>query len=699
MSDHKHTNKLINETSPYLLQHAHNPVDWHPWSEAAFAEAKRENKPILLSIGYSACHWCHVMEHESFENEDIAKLMNDNFVNIKVDREERPDLDQIYMSAVQMMTHHGGWPMTVFLTPDGVPYYGGTYFPPVDRHNMPGFPRVLIALAEAYRERPDEIAETTASVKRELERLSAAQESSQLLAINLLDSAYRAMVKNYDPNNGGFGGAPKFPPAMALEFLLRTHQRRGDSEALEIVTHTCRKMAQGGIYDQLGGGFHRYSTDSKWLVPHFEKMLYDNALLSRLYLHHFQITQSDEPRKTAEGILDYVIREMTSPEGGFYSTQDADSEGVEGKFFVWSQAEIEQLLGADDAKLVCDYYNVTAEGNFEEANILNVTGSLNDVALRNNVAPAHLEAVLAQCKQKLFEAREQRLKPARDEKLLTAWNGMMLASFAEAGAILEREDYTDAARRNARFILDKLRSNGLLLRTYKDGVAKLNGYLEDYACLSEALLTLYETTGETEWLEECLTITAKMIEEFWDDEAGGFFFTGKSHEALIVRSKDFFDNATPSGNSVAAEVLLRLGLLTDNEDYLRRATTVLRLVAEAMARYPAGFGRALGALDFYLSSPKEIAIVGARQDDATASLKREVWKRYLPNKVVGTVQPEDQRPAQLIPLLRNRSASERPTAYLCEHYVCKNPVTDPSDLAAQLDEKPEKQGYLTQAPN
>jgi uncharacterized protein YyaL (SSP411 family) len=697
MSEHKHTNLLINETSPYLLQHAHNPVNWHPWGEEAFAEAKRENKPILLSIGYSACHWCHVMEHESFENEEIAKLMNDNFVNIKVDREERPDLDQIYMNAVQMMTHHGGWPMTVFLTPEGTPYYGGTYFPPVDRHNMPGFPRVLIALAEAYRQRPDEIAETTASIQRELERLSATRESSELLTTGQLDSAYRGTVRNYDQINGGFGSAPKFPPAMALEFLLRTYYRTENPEALDIVSATCRKMAEGGIYDQLGGGFHRYSTDSKWLVPHFEKMLYDNALLSRLYLHHFQVSQDDQSRRVAAGVFDYVIREMTSPEGGFYSTQDADSESVEGKFFVWSTAEIEGLLGAEDAKLISDYYNVTAEGNFEGENILNVTRSLQEVASQNKIGTEELDAVLERSKQKLFEAREQRVKPSRDEKILTAWNGMMMASFAEAGAVLDREDYTSAARRNARFVLDSLRDNGLLLRTYKDGVAKLNGYLEDYACLAEGLLTLYEASGESEWLEECLAVTQKMVEEFWDDEAGGFFFTGKSHETLIVRSKDFFDNATPSGNSVAAEVLLRLGLLTDNEDYRRRALTVLRLVAEPMTRYPAGFGRALGALDFYLGTPKEIALVFAVKNEASDSLKREVWSRYLPNRVVGTSQGNDQRASQLIPFLANRSASPQPTAYVCEHYVCKNPVTQPSALAAQLAEKPTKQGHHSQA--
>ena len=697
MSDHKHTNLLINETSPYLRQHAHNPVNWHPWGEAAFAEAKRENKPILLSIGYSACHWCHVMEHESFENEQIAELMNQNFVNIKVDREERPDLDQIYMNAVQMMTHHGGWPMTVFLTPEGVPYYGGTYFPPVDRHNIPGFPRVLTALAEAYRERPDEVAETSASVRKELERLSVAQESSEPLTADLLDVAYRGIVKNYDPINGGFGSAPKFPPAMVLEFLLRTHHRTGNDEALQIVNYTCRKMAEGGIYDQLGGGFHRYSTDSKWLVPHFEKMLYDNALLSRLYLHHYQLTQDSDARRTAEGILDYVVREMTSDRGGFYSTQDADSEGVEGKFFVWTQAELEELLGSADAKLFNDYYNVTLEGNFEEANILNVTRSVTEVAAKHKVEPAALETVLEKARKQLYNVREQRVKPDRDEKILTAWNGMMLASFAEAGAILDREDYTNVAKRNARFVLDTLRSEGLLLRTFKDGVAKLNGYLEDYAFLSEGLLTLYETTGEIEWLEECLSLTAKMVEEFWDDEAGGFFFTGKSHETLIVRSKDFFDNATPSGNSVAAEVMLRLASLTDNDDYRRRATTVLRLIRSGMTRYPAGFGRALGALDFHLSSPKEIVIAGDPEMPAAKLLKREVWKRYLPNKVVGEAQPDQPLAAVLVPLLRDRDVSGEPVAYVCEHFVCKNPVTKPGDLAEQLDEKATKNRHLTNA--
>ncbi len=453
-------NQLIHETSPYLLQHADNPVEWYPWGEEAFEKARSENKPVLLSIGYSACHWCHVMAHESFENEDIAKLMNQLFVNIKVDREERPDLDQIYMNAVQMMTHHGGWPMTVFLTPDAVPFYGGTYFPPQDRYNMPGFPRVLISVSEAYRERQDDIRETGTSLVNELRRLSATSGSDQPVEKELLDAAYTGIVRSYDSINGGFGGAPKFPPAMTLEFLLRTHARTGNREALEMVRHTCKQMANGGMYDQLGGGFHRYSTDAKWLVPHFEKMLYDNALLSRLYLHYFQVSEEQQARQTAEGILDYVLREMTHPSGGFYSTQDADSEGHEGKFFVWDIEEIRSTLGERDAKLFSSYYDITPSGNFEGKNIPNVTRSLERVAEQNAVSVSELQASLDESRRKLFELREGRIKPARDEKVLTAWNGLMMASFAEAGVILNRPDYTEAARRNAEFVLANLRKDG-----------------------------------------------------------------------------------------------------------------------------------------------------------------------------------------------------------------------------------------------
>ena len=685
MTERTFTNRLINETSPYLLQHAHNPVDWFPWGHEALEIARREQKPILLSIGYSACHWCHVMEHESFENEAIARLMNENFVNIKVDREERPDLDQIYMSAVQMMTQHGGWPMTVFLTPEAVPFYAGTYFPPEDRHNMPGFPRVLISVADAYRERPEDVQQTAASILSELQRSTTTLESSELLANDLLDTAYRGIIRNYDSTNGGFGGAPKFPPAMTLEFLLHTFYRTGNPQALEIVRHTCRKMAEGGIYDQLGGGFHRYSTDARWLAPHFEKMLYDNALLSRLYLHYYQVSRDEAARAVAEGILDYVVREMTSPAGGFYSTQDADSEGVEGKFFVWSLDEVKQLLAERDATLFVAYYNITSTGNFEGENIFNVTRELSEVAAAENVTVAELSAILGRARKTLFAAREKRVKPARDEKVLTAWNGLMLASFAEAAAILNRGDYLQVAKQNARFVLDNLRRDGLLLRTYKDGQAKLNAYLEDYAFFIDGLVTLFEASGELQWLEGACALTATMIAEFWDDEEGGFFYTGRSHEDLIVRSKDFFDNATPAGNSVAAEVLLRIGLLTDNSDYQRRAATILRLMAATVQRYPSGFGRLLCALDFYLATPKEIAIMGEPGAAETRLLLDEIWKRYLPSKVVANAAPGDTKADALIPFLRNRpQLDNRPTAYVCEHFTCKKPVTSPGALASQL---------------
>jgi uncharacterized protein YyaL (SSP411 family) len=686
MTEHKHTNRLAAETSPYLLQHAHNPVDWYSWGEEAFERARSENKPVLLSIGYSACHWCHVMEHESFENEEIARLMNENFVNIKVDREERPDLDQIYMNAVQMMTGHGGWPMTVFLTPEGVPFYGGTYFPPEDRYNMPGFPRVLTGVADAYRTKPDEVTQTAVALLGELRRLGAARESGEGLSVDLLDRAYRAIARNYDPVYGGFGRAPKFPPAMTLEFLLRTHARTGEPQALEMIVYTCRKMAEGGMYDQLGGGFHRYSTDERWLVPHFEKMLYDNALLSRHYLHLYQQTGEDFYRRIVTETLDYVVREMTDASGGFYSTQDADSEGHEGKFFVWTVEELKEILGAEDGAPFCSYYDVTQQGNFEGLNILNVRRTLEDVARDEGVSVERLQAALERGRRELFAVRERRIKPGRDEKILTAWNGLMLASFAEAAAILDRADYLLIAKRNAQFVLDNLRRDGLLLRTYKDGRAKLNGYLEDYSFLADGLIALYESAGEIVWLEEARAITERMTEEFWDETEGGFFYTGKSHEELIVRSKDYFDNATPSGNSVAAEVLLRLGLLTGNEEYARKAVTIFRLQRETMSRHPSAFGRLLGALDFHLSRPKEIAIIGEDGAADTQALRREVWQRYLPNKVVAQSVEDERHAAHAVPLLRDRPRIEgKATAYVCEHYTCQKPVTTAAELGAQLD--------------
>ncbi|MBV9925086.1 MAG: thioredoxin domain-containing protein [Acidobacteria bacterium] len=681
---HKYTNRMIHETSPYLLQHAHNPVDWFPWGEEAFRRAREEDKPILLSIGYSACHWCHVLMHESFENEETARQMNEQFVNIKVDREERPDLDQIYMNAVQMMTRHGGWPLTVFLTPDLVPFYGGTYFPPVDQHQMPGFPRILAAVAEAYRTRPEEVRQSAWEILSELRRMSVAQESSEAVNPQILDNAYRGLARSFDPRFGGFGGAPKFPSSMNLDFLLRIYERTGDARALEMVTHSCRMMARGGMYDQLDGGFHRYSTDARWLVPHFEKMLYDNALLTRLYLHTYQATGEHFFRQIAEETLAYVRREMLDESGAFYSTQDADSEGVEGKFFVWDREEVETLLGPEDARLFCAYYDVTEGGNFEERNILHVERDAAEVARAENVTVERLTEALNRGRGRLFNERETRVKPGRDEKVITAWNGLMLEAFAEASAVLEREDYREVAERNAEFILDTVFKDGLLLHVYKDGRAKHVGFLDDYAFVVSGLVTLYETTGRVRWLEAAVSLTDKMVEEFWDEEGGGLFYNGRSGEKLIVRNKDYFDNATPSGNSVAAEALLRLSVLTGNEGYRRKAVNVLRLVRDAVERYPSAFGYALGAIDFHLSTPKEIVVVG--EAEQARPLLREVWGRYLPNKVVVHSSIDDRDAARLVPLLQDRTAQGgRATAYVCQNYTCLQPVNTPEELAAQLE--------------
>jgi hypothetical protein len=684
MAEHKHTNRLAEESSPYLLQHAHNPVDWHPWGEEALEKSKREDKPILLSIGYSACHWCHVMERESFENEGIARQMNEQFVNIKVDREERPDLDQIYMSAVQMMTRHGGWPLTVFLTPDLVPFYGGTYFPPEDRQQMPGFPRVLAAVSEAYRTRPEEVRQSAQEILSELQRMGVAQESPEVINAQLLDNAYRGLARSYDTRFGGFGGAPKFPSSMSLDFLLRTYKRTGDARALEMATHSCRMMAGGGMYDQLGGGFHRYSTDAHWLVPHFEKMLYDNALLTRLYLHAFQATGDDFFRRVVEETLGYVKREMLDASGAFYSTQDADSEGVEGKFFVWDLEEVESLLGPQDARLFSAYFDVTEGGNFEERNILHVERHTEEVARELNVNVERLAEAVERGRGILFTERERRVKPGRDEKVITAWNGLMLEAYAEAAAVLGRDDYREIAERNAEFILGTLVSEGLLLHVYKDGRAKHVGFLDDYAFVVSGLVTLYETTGRLRWLEAALTLADKMVEEFWDEDGGGFFYNGRSGEKLIVRNKDYFDNATPSGNSVAAEALLRLSVLTGNEGYRRKAVNVLRLVRDAVERYPSAFGYALGAIDFYLSTVKEIVIVG--EAEQARPLLREVWTRYLPNKVVVSSSGVDEVAAALVPLLQGRTTQGgRATAYVCESYTCLRPVNTAEELAAQLE--------------
>jgi uncharacterized protein len=675
-------NRLAGETSPYLLQHAHNPVDWYPWGPEALARAKHEDKPILLSIGYSACHWCHVMERESFEDPRTAALMNASFVSIKVDREERPDLDGIYMQAVVALTQQGGWPMTVFLAPDGTPFYGGTYYPPEDRQGHPSFTRVLTAIADAWQNRRDEILQQGNQLRQHLvqQTLQAAGESRGLDA-GVLDAAGRALATQHDPEYGGFGGAPKFPQPMALEFLLRYWQRSGDEAARDVAVDTLDHMARGGIYDHLGGGFSRYSTDAEWLVPHFEKMLYDNAQLARAYLMGYQATGNAFFKTIAEQVLEYVLRDMTDPGGGFYSTEDADSEGEEGKFYVWTPAELTALLGEHDARLFGEFYDVKEPGNFERrASILHMDYTSLELATRLGVAEAELLAALERGRTVLFEARSHRVRPARDEKVLAAWNGMLLRALAEAGAVLERDDFLAAAVRNAEFLLGSMRApDGAMLRTWKPGhTARLNGYLEDQANVADGLIALYEATFETRFLDSAVGLADIMLARFADLEHGGFFDTSTEHETLIARPKDVFDNATPSGNAVAADVLLRLAVLTGNSEYRRAAEGVLELLGEPMGRYPLGFARALCALDFATSQPKEVVVVGSPGAADTRALLRVVFEPFVPNKVVagGSAQ---------IPLLEARGQRDgKATAYVCENYVCQAPTTDPQELRRQL---------------
>ena len=696
---HEHSNRLINETSPYLLQHAHNPVDWYPWGEEAFQRARSENKPILLSVGYSACHWCHVMERESFENKDIAAIMNQHFVSIKVDREERPDVDGIYMQAVQALTGQGGWPMTIFLTPDGRPFYGGTYFPPRDHRYggqvVPGFPRILLSMADAYENRREDVEEQAKEIAAYLQQRSGSPFRHKgatpggTAPLELLSTASKALAADFDPVHGGFGSAPKFPNTMSLELLLRMslHRLAGQitGEAtrpeLEMVETTLQYMANGGIYDQLGGGFHRYSVDAEWLVPHFEKMLYDNALLSRIYLHTYLVTDNPFYRRIVEETLNYVIREMTSPEGGFYSTQDADSEGEEGKFFLWTPAEIEKALLPEDAPLFMQYYDVTPRGNFEGKNILHVKQDAQKVADDAHISLEELQASLQRSRKMLFKVREQRIKPGRDEKILTSWNGLMLRSFAEAGRYLNRPDYLQVAIANAEFLLRAMRPEGRLLRTYKDGRAHLKGYLEDYAFLADGLLALYEASFDPRWFAEARRLMDEAIQLFADEQNGGFFDTGSDHEALLSRPKEIMDNAVPAGNSVATDVLLRLATFTGEGGYQQRAENYLHPLTDILVQHPQAFGHILNALDFALSPVKEFAIIGDPREADTRALLEVINNRYLPNSVLACAAPDDMQATQQVPLLESRPLKGgKATAYVCQNFVCAAPVNMVEEL-------------------
>jgi len=676
-------NHLENETSPYLLQHVDNPVDWHPWGEGALSLAKKGNKPILLSIGYAACHWCHVMAHESFEDEETALLMNEHFINIKVDREERPDLDSIYMSAVTAMTGHGGWPMTVFLTAEGRPFYSGTYFPKEPRHGLPSFRQILLRVADAWKNQQDRVQEGAEQITQHVQQTAAVSAPVDALDTDILTSAVNDLKQRFDSAWGGFGQAPKFPQPMGIEFLLRESLRVGNEEALGMAEFTLEKMAQGGIYDQIGGGFARYSVDEQWLVPHFEKMLYDNAQLARVYLHAWQYTGKPLYRRIVEETLDYVCLEMRHTDGGFYSSQDADSEGVEGKFYVWSADEVRGILG-DDASLFMQMYDITDGGNWEGHNILRLGSRGPDIVTQSSLGEAEFEARIASSRQKLYDVRSKRIWPGLDDKVLTAWNGLMLAAFAEAAQALDRTDYRDVATANAEFLYANMRArDGRLLRTWKAGSdAKYNAYLEDYAFLAEGLLALYQTTFDKRWFQWARELADAMLEHFSDAQDGGFYDTRDDHEQLIHRPKDIQDNAIPSGNAMAAHVLLKLSLLTGEPTYWDTAERAIRSVGKLMAQYPSGFGEWLNGASLVMGESREIALVGS--EEQIAPLLKVVRTGYRPLQVVAAgTQSEGE--GETIPLLANRpQANNTGTAYVCRRFVCEAPVTDPRDLAAQL---------------
>ena len=680
-------NSLLHETSPYLRQHAHNPVDWYPWGPAALERARQLERPIFLSIGYSACHWCHVMEHESFEDPEIARILNEHFVSIKVDREERPDLDQIYMAAVQLLNQgQGGWPMSVFLTPDLKPFFAGTYFPPQDHYGRPGFKRLIEALADAWKNRRDELVESAGQITAHL-RVDIPQTRERDLTPALLSNAVAMLRRAFDPTYGGFGSAPKFPHAMDLRLLLRAWKRFGDDHALEMARLTLDRMAMGGMYDQLGGGFHRYSTDERWLVPHFEKMLYDNALLSVAYLEAYQATSEPFYRRIVEETLEYVLREMTSPEGPFYSTQDADSEGEEGKFYVWSATEIEQVLGKEALDVFGYVYDVSPEGNWEGHNILNRSKSDQQDARMLRIDEVELRSILEKAKGKLYEVRSRRVWPGRDEKTLTAWNALMIAAFAQAGAVLEKPEYVNAAVQAAEFLLDRMRTrDGRLLRTYSAGAEpKLNGYLEDYAFLIDALISLYEATFVPRWLDAALQLTDVMIDQFWDATEGGFFFTGKDHEQLIARLKETHDSSTPSGNSMAVTALLRLAKLTGRRDLQEKAEATLRVYRGLLEASPISMGQMLLALDFYFGPVQEFAVVGNQAENDTRRVLRAIRRDFQPNKVIALKNGNE--PDELVPLLQGKTQRGPVTTYLCVNFACQAPLIGTEAVEAALGAK------------
>ncbi len=680
-------NRLASATSPYLLQHSDNPVDWYEWGPEALARSAAEDKPILLSIGYAACHWCHVMAHESFEDEATARLMNEHFVNIKVDREERPDLDGIYMQAVQAMTGHGGWPMTVFLTPSGEPFYGGTYFPPVERHGMPSFKRLLLAISESYRTKPDAVASTARQLREMFAHSAAVDGRDGATNPEVLASSYRVLTRTYDAERGGFGGAPKFPPSMTLDFLLRHWARTGTGYARDIVLHSFRAMARGGIFDQVGGGIHRYSTDARWLVPHFEKMLYDNALFARLGVELWQATGEQDVRAATLETFAWVAREMTSPEGGFYSSLDADSEGEEGKFYVWDDGALSALLGVD-AEIVREYWGTTPSGNFEGHNILHVPNEPSMVARRHGLTLAQLGDVLARARERLYSERATRVWPALDDKILASWNGLMLRALAQGVRVLGdvrvgHRTLRELAIRNGEFLRAKLVRDGRVVRSFRNGVASSTGFLEDHAAVALGFLELYALTFDASWLNDALEIADATLDRFFDADRGLFFDTASDHEALITRPRDVTDNAIPCGSSLVADLLLRLSVITGDSRGGELARRHCDSLAEALATHPSAFGHLLGVADMTLYGATEVALVGDRDSDAFRKLEEVLAGRYVPALVLVGGAPD---PDSKMALLRGRSApAGGATAYLCRDSRCEAPTSDAGELQEQLE--------------
>jgi len=679
MSKAIHSNRLIHETSPYLLQHAHNPVDWYPWSHEAFQAAKDTGKPVLLSIGYSACHWCHVMAHESFEDAAIAEIMNTHFINIKVDREERPDLDQVYQHAVQcFIKRGGGWPLTIFMTPEKIPFHGGTYFPPKDRYQLPGFPKVLLALAKAYRARPEDITRTAQEVLKALQNAKK-DTSKKSIDSNLLQSAVEKLGKVFDAAHGGFGGAPKFPSTPALTLLLHYFEESGEKRHLEMLRYTLRKMAWGGLYDQFGGGFHRYSVDAAWQVPHFEKMLYDNAQLARLYFSSDQATQDPFFRDIGVETLEYVLREMTDAQGGFYAAQDADSVDGEGVFYSWSPEEIKAVLDADTAEIVCRHYEISEAGNFEGKTIPHRHDALKTLADQMGASLPAVTEVLRAAKDKLYAAREKRAKPLRDEKIMTGWNSLMIGAFVSGYQVTRDKRYLFAAQKAADFMRKHLYKEGRLLHVFKDGVAKFDAYLDDVAFFADALVDLYEAGAGETYLTTARSLGERLIDGFWDEEQGGFFFTSHDHEVLIDRVRPCFDHSIPSGNAVAAQVLQRLFYLTGEKKYFDKAEQCLLAFAREMDANPFATGYLIAAADFYLRRPKEIHIVGDAASSEAEALLSKIHQAFLPNKLISFNDTPGQRH-----WMAPKDTAGTVSVYICQNFTCSPALTGWDEIQRTL---------------